>query len=700
MPQFYYDLLFCAIFIAVLLTIMGKKNSAFGNDRDAYHKILLGLIFLTGFSVVQLWGNQDWFSGMPYLSDPLNRKIVEAIGIVGGLIFLLIGVGSWLPSIFRAGTNKNNFNKRYHALKMINQSLSGSSDFDTALRMTAECLTSYLDFSRCAAMKYSARQDCLHLSHASGFNGSEPVGLLQIPLVDTDLKKCFENMLATSYSGHDPVFESGRKPEYIVPISIGKRNYGALLCWIESDKIDEEMRDFLTTVGTILGASATQRISHKKQEHLNQQNETSSQMTDICNRSSDMQQAIPGLYKLLQESLEVEFLSVAVLDNTGENMIRYSIGASGRMLLEKGVSRCTRGTEVEAIFRSAQPMIEAKVDMENDLNDGLFISCGMKARMIAPVMAGQKVMAVLTVGNSQPGFFSPLALERLNSLSDMLASVIQRGKLARITEEREDQMLRLQLMEREMPSIQSVSGFFQLAGEMLTQRLSCTIARISLINGSQNSLLSQNCQTIRETGYQLNQAKSIPLSILPWHKMTLETDKPMLINQDDLDSQMTDGESSATLLPGIKSAMLVPIAHEGNVRGIISIGESRNWNRRSFGATDLVFARDVAAKCSNVLKLKQVELDRDHFREQWQEKAVTGDDSSVGRWRNQMNTPLSSIIGAAEILKSKSPEDNFSIKYHDMILNAANRIKSVAEEMSGQSNLSETEVIESEMMLG
>lgn len=698
MPQFYYDLLFCFTFIVVLLTIMRKKKAVFGADREAYHKIILGLTFLVGFAVVQLLGNQGGFSGVPYLADSINRKMVEAIAIVGGMIFLLIGVGSWLPSIYRARADKNNFNKRYHALKMINQSLNGDFDFDSALRKTVECLTSYLSFNRCAAMKYSSKKDCLYLSHASGFNGAEPDGLKRIPLENTDLKRYLDTMSAAPYSGHDPVFEAGRKPEYVVPISDGKRNYGAILCWINPEQIDEEMRDFLTTIGSVLGGCAVQRVALKKQEHLGEEKENSKRMTDICNRSSDMHQAIPGLYDMLRESLGAEFLSVAVLDNSGENMRRYSIGASGRMLLEKGVSRCTRGTEIESIFRTEKPLVEDCVNMENNLNDGLFISCGMKSRMITPVRAGQKIVAVLTVGNSRPGFFTNLNLERLTSLSDMLASVIQRGNLARITEEKEDQMLRLQLMEREIPSIQSVSSFFQSACEMLTQRMSSTIARISLVDSSQSRLLSQSCQTIRDSGHKLNPSDTIPLSLLPWHRMTLETDKPMLINQEDLDSQMSAGESSATLLPGIKSALLVPITHDNNVRGIISIGEARNWNRRSFGASDLVFARDIAAKCSNVLKMKQLELDRNRLHKRLQETTISGDRDSIGRWRSQMSTPLSSIIGAAEILKSKGPEDNFSIKYHEMILNAANRIKNVSDEMSN--GVPDTEVIESEMMLG
>lgn len=698
MPQFYYDLLFCLIFIAVLIAIMGKKKAVFGSDKDAYHKIILGLMFLTGFAVVQLMGNQGGFAGVPYLADSMNRKIVEAIGIVGGLIFLIIGVGSWLPSLYRSTGDKNKLNKQYHALKMISQSISGDSDFDNALRRTSEYLTTYLSFNRCATMKYSAKKDCLYLSHAAGFEGFQPDGLRRIPLAGTDLKRCLDNLLATPYTGHDPVFESGRGPEYVVPISEGQRNYGAILCWVDAERIDEEMRDFLTTVGGMLGSCAVQQVAREKQAQREKQQRTSGRMIEICNRSSDMQQAMPGLYELLRESFQAEFMSVAVLDNSGENMMRYSIGASGRMLLEKGVSRCTRGTEIEAIFRSEKSRVEHCVDMENNLNDGLFISCGMKARMITPVMAGGKVTAVLTVGNSRPGFFTTLSLDRLTHLSDMLASVIQRGNLARLTEEREDQMLRLQLMERDMPSIQSVGSFFQTACEMLTDRMSCTLARISLVDKNQSNLMSQSCHTIRDLKQKLNPSQSIPLSILPWHRMTLETDKPMLINQDDMDSRMADGETAATLLPGVKSAMLIPITHDNNVRGIISIGESRNWNRRSFGASDLVFARDISAKCSNILKMKQLELDRDQIRNRWQETAISGESGSISRMRTQLGTPLSSIIGAAEILKSKGSADSFSVKYHEMILNAANRIKGMAEEMSEGGT--ESEVIESEMMLG
>jgi signal transduction histidine kinase len=150
----------------------------------------------------------------------------------------------------------------------------------------------------------------------------------------------------------------------------------------------------------------------------------------------------------------------------------------------------------------------------------------------------------------------------------------------------------------------------------------------------------------------------------------------MLINQNDAESYMPPQESGAALLPDIKSAMLVPIMVEGNPEGIISIGEQRNWNRRSLEASDLVFARDVAGKCSLAIRLKRFEENR---------LSAPGANSPAPEElrsliRRRLGDPLSSIIGAVELLNRQGADDQFSRRYHELILRSANRIKALADD--------------------
>jgi len=115
----------------------------------------------------------------------------------------------------------------------------------------------------------------------------------------------------------------------------------------------------------------------------------------------------------------------------------------------------------------------------------------------------------------------------------------------------------------------------------------------------------------------------------------------------------------------------------GTVRGVISIGEQRNWNRRSLGATDLVFVRAIANQCAAVLRLDETSQAATNLRPA--DLMTAGYDDTDIRLRSRISDPLSSIIGAAELLTRQGADDEFSTRYHAMILRSANRIKSLTE---------------------
>jgi nitrogen-specific signal transduction histidine kinase len=123
----------------------------------------------------------------------------------------------------------------------------------------------------------------------------------------------------------------------------------------------------------------------------------------------------------------------------------------------------------------------------------------------------------------------------------------------------------------------------------------------------------------------------------------------------------------------------VPIVLDDAVCGIISIGEARNWNRRPFGASDLIFARDVAAKSAVILRMKMLEREATKNREAVRPSADTGW-GRLGELAARIKSPVTSIIGAVELLKMKGETVDDRTRYQGLILKAADRISSLAEE--------------------
>ena len=58
MPQLYYDLLFCTVFVIILTILAGFRKTVFHKDRAAYHRIVIGLFFFTGFLLMT--NNSFW----------------------------------------------------------------------------------------------------------------------------------------------------------------------------------------------------------------------------------------------------------------------------------------------------------------------------------------------------------------------------------------------------------------------------------------------------------------------------------------------------------------------------------------------------------------------------------------------------------------------------------------------------------------
>jgi len=696
MPQLYTDLLFCSAFVTVLVAIVCVRKKFHRADRRAVDRVIFGLSLLTGFSVVQLLGHQGVFSRVLFLQEETNRKMVEAMGIVGGLIFLLTGISSLLPSLTRGRRTRQSMNKRYFCLKMINQAIGKGQDIDATYELIMNYLSLYMGLPRCAAYKYSSKKDTLILSGAIGFSKKTPQGLQLFNLSGTGMKTALHRFQAFCGYCDDVIVEKERRPDMIAPVAFENRLYGALFCWIgDAVRIDDDLFDLMTVIGQLLGKYAHAQVNKVRTEHLQLQQNAFKQVSNLCNQTSSIGEAVVELFPVMREITGAEYCSVSVLDNSGENMVSYTIGSSGRLLLEKGVSRSTRGSEIFKIYREMKPVLKTKVETESDDSeeDGLFLSCGMQSKLACPISVANRVVAVITLGHTRPGHFTPFHQHRLEAMINPLAGLVQKEHLRQVIEIKEDQMLRLQLMERELTANLPVQKVFNDACELLTKRMKSTVARISLIDNEGKNLISQACRSIRDTGRELKEAGLIPLSLLPWHRMAIDAQKAMLINQNDPESKMQPQESTSALLPDIKSAILVPIMLNDKARGIISIGEVRNWNRRSFNAGDLVFARDVAAKCSVAMRMKRLEIDVDRNRERVQQTMGLDSDWWTD-FRMQLNSPLSSIVGAVEILKRREEPDEFKAKYYDMIIRSADRITGLTREQNTEADMVEEEETE------
>lgn len=679
MPQGYFDLLYLALFLVVLIAIYRLKASASAADKPALGRIVIGMICLTIISILQTLDHQMMLESVPLIGDPSGLKTVMAIGIMTGLAFLLTGVGAWLPSWGGNRKRQTDLGKRYFCLKMVQQAVDRSRSFDEALAETANCLMAYMKLSRCVGFKYSAARGMLYAAKSSEDSEAVPAQWKSISLSGTRLNRELRRWRAwrTATERSEELYFGIYTPDMIVPITHKQTLYGAIFAWGEtSENTDDDMIDLLTTIGEILGRHATALVAAAKGDYQHNRLEAVEEFSQQCQQASGVKDIIGHMCRMIQRMVGAEYLSFSALDSSGENMIRHTIGSAGRLLLEKGISRPTQGSEIYRIYREGAPRVtvDVAVDEMGGVEDGLFLSCGMHARLSLPVLAGKRVMAVVTLGHSRTGHFTPRHSVALQSLIGMVAGVVAREQLIRRLDIKENQIVQLETAERNLADNGSEPDQLDSICRLVTEHMNSTIARVSLLDGDRSHLVSQACRSIRPLSGELKHDAVIPLSLLPWHRMALDAKKLMLINQEDPESRMLVPEASASLVPDLKSAVLVPILVNDNPVGLLSIGEQRNWNRRSLGATDLIFAKNMAGKCAVALRMGASPVRTRSISDATRESIVT-----QPRIRQQISDPLSSIIGAVELLKRRHDGDDYTTKYHDLILRSAERIKVTAE---------------------
>ncbi len=88
---------------------------------------------------------------------------------------------------------------------------------------------------------------------------------------------------------------------------------------------------------------------------------------------------------------------------------------------------------------------------------------------------------------------------------------------------------------------------------------------------------------------------------VPWHKKAIETRQVMIFRQDRPYMSIREEESREMMLPGIRSACLIPLVFDDQVLGVISVGERRSWQRERFDELKLELLVSIGAQAAVVV---------------------------------------------------------------------------------------------------
>lgn len=671
-----------------VLAVLQIKKSFFSNYTEIWNGFWVGLILIlisSGFIVTHQVANlaaQSWFI-LPVILSFLTGLFLTIRGIKQYLVF-----GIMLRQ-------ENSWNlKQMACLKKISATAEKYSSIPDFLKENFVFLMDNLGFRWGGIFKTDVASGEQQLVFSYGTNSEQAVKLYQkarksfspealsvIKVLVLDNAANFADITEIS-----PNFSQLEKLA-LVPLQHKGRVLGwSLVAGDKSVNFDYKTTQFLTLWGQVMAQKLELFTSTSREQNRQQYLTVLEEISELLQTNLKLEEAIPHLAKAVQKVQDFQYFSLSVLDASGENMRRFTLGASGNLLLEKGVNLPTHNSDLIQVLQTGEIIIDTDYTTNpRYAQDHWFRNCGCRSRLVVPLRNRRRMWGALTLGHLKPGFFQFQNLKELKLLfsqitlllikTHFLEELVRKEKLAKLLKESvevfEERKDLKQILEQ---TAQKVASYFPVS-----------FCKIMLLDSQRQNLKPYALYKLRDSDMQLEPDQSLNLSELPWHRLALESKRTQLIKQDDPESVMSNQEAKLALSEKIESALLIPILMEDQPIGIMALGELRNWSRRPFKKDEIGLASNLAFQTSQVLrqawldyKLQQSKTQKALDPEGWAKEILD--------LKYDINNPLTSIFGASELLqiREKNLTDE-SMHYLRIIERNARRIQETLEKTRNKS---------------
>lgn len=692
------------VFLTFSLLILKFKRKYFEHCPQSWRLLALGALILfiavTTKFVHNFYMNENIVRSQwhPFMSA------AQILGYIAGAFLILIGFLKWsstLLNVRRAGI------LRLRQLTCIKGVLSLSNhhkNLDEILKESLPSVMRVMGYKMGVIFKPTFRSPEMILVEHWGIPAKNIFNLYNLYSTNTLYQEATKSkeVITTSDIMSLPEYGTLLSAEdeissfACVPIKFCGKILGVLGIYdSKPDGFGYQEIQFLNSLGEILGLAAKQSLTLDRNKRRRDYISSLENISKIAQEDPSLEEAFPQISAELKKIIDFDYISLALADRSGQNMKRISLGTSGGLLQDKVSSTPTAGTAIGKVIKSGEVWIEEDIRSsanwrkeEECADDRLVKACGVKSRLILPLWSKRSVCGVLSLGHQRPGFYSPNDAKWLKPICQQLSLLIMENKLLEKLNKEEHRSLLLSDCSLKLVQNEDIKTLLDQVATSLTEELPRSFVRITLLNKEKDYLTTQAIHQIRKEGMNLRKMERFPLKDLPWHRLTLEAKRPMLINQDDPESLMPDEEARLIMDERVKSALLVPLLLNQEPVGIISLGEMRNWERQPLAEEEIALVKQIANLVSLALikglLLRSDERIRERLKE-FKEKldkvdAWTNPSFSFSELSYEVSNPLTSILGSAELLRLKEPNlspENF--KYIQNIQKGADRIQKVLE---------------------
>jgi transcriptional regulator with GAF, ATPase, and Fis domain len=696
-----WGLVLVFFFLGFLLFLLKQRQRYFEYHPQSWRMVVWGVILLV------LAGGANLLFILYQTTSAFNAGLnqiisgLEIFGYVTGGGLVLAGFLKWCSSLLEA---KKNATRRLRQLACLNSLLSvinHRQEPDQILKGSLANLLNIMGYKMGVIFKPTFNSSEMTVTAHAGVPVKNLHALFDLYSKNMWYKESIKSKEITTTTDTKSLPEYGilfSDQEQIrsfacVPIKFCGRLLGLMgLYDSRPDRFSYQEIQFLTTFGEILGLSAKQTLTSNRNKKRRDYISAIENMFKIKEGAGTLEEAFPKISAEFKKIIDFDHISLALRMGTGKDVRRISIGSSGGVLVDQRVVLSGEGSALGQVISSGEMRLDRQIDLDqNSSEDPLSKACGIKSRIILPLWCGESVYGALSLGHPESDFYSVNDAKWLRpftlGLSHLVLEQVLKEKLNR------KQFLSRSLCEFEQKLVyeEDLRNLIEDMVASLTQDLPKSFARVSLLNKQQGQLIPCATHQIRSEGIDLNKQDRFSLDDLPWHRLTLEAKRPMLINQDDPESLMSRKEAQLILDEKMNSALLVPLILDDEAVGVISLGEMRSWERQPLSEEEVSFVTHKANQICLALKkgllhrsnkqlkerLKSLESHKEEDYNQTQTRLWLSDLSY------QINNPLTSIRGSAELLRLSQPNLSAdSLKYIRNIEKGVDRIHQSLEEFS------------------
>jgi hypothetical protein len=410
----------------------------------------------------------------------------------------------------------------------------------------------------------------------------------------------------------------------------------ALLVIQSTERLSQEDKLNISVVCEILGRRLNLDLFARRESRLRSQLTMREEIMARSREISSLARTMGMLLSRLREQYVLDQASICFIRTDTGKMVRYSIGATGSILTEKGMPLPTGIAEI---------ITNGLIVPDSVLSIEQATPFGMPAEMRSSVAVwhrhSRKTVVLLLLATTRPGRFPMSEIDQFDYLPTLVQHLLT--GLVRRTEEMRS--------ARQIGEIQStlnsyirqpdlVAAADRLAG-MLKRALSVSIVRIIAADQSPSFVRTVGLATDDRT-IKAGSNDAILRSLLGSHEKVLSSGRSCWLDDTRADMTLSVTEAQAVLTSPLGAVAIAPIPASDGVCGTISIASGETSRRSGFNPAE----RRLIHLVAQVVGLMLSHDGRIQSTAAW---SITR--NSDRQLRSRMKSSLSGILGSLELIR-------------------------------------------------